>query len=593
MTTIRSLTRLLAPVAGEAFASYIDRLAALNKVNRAVMLSYVGILEDENYHYINGFGVAFNKAKLERFTIATQLPMRTIEAMLLNYYKNVALDLPNIDFGIPGSFRLLPVTEWAYFSSSHACPHCLRENHGAWQLSWRLPWTFVCVRHECYLISHCPVCGLRLSHGGPKLAAPSRSWSNCIPVVGHCNNLHHEGMLGKIKRCSCDLTILSTRHASASTLEVQRLLNKHLGGQTAAILGEQVPPLMYFRDLRALCQLILFCAQPDVFSSFSLPEVSAFEKFAYDRERLSVAKSEYGRRCICPESPELMAAITRLATSILATNTATVGASLQPLIDQFIIKSKRRWSALKSYRFSDQLTSVFTRHMEATGSFDHAVGRKTTTIRAAPILYGTEHVPPLFWEDKFDRSFAAFFPRTNRTLARRFCSMALVKLCGEHSWAQSARVLGIANQSGSTEKRALKALRQASSLQEFGRALHEVAQQLSASPDKIDYYSRRLTLSNLTEIPFSEWRAMCHAAGITTGHVGVKNMYAAIWLWSALTGIEWRLAPGVMNKKKLAAPHKVGLTERQDKRYRRLSKTDFPKVAPLLLAYGALLLLQG
>jgi len=326
MATVRALTMLLAPITGEAFASYLDRLAALNKVNRAVMLSYVGFFEEGNYHYIRGFGVALDSPKLERFTIATQLHTCTVEAMLLNHYKNIALDLPNINFGLPGSFRSLPITEWAYFSSSHACPHCLSEDHGAWQLSWRLPWTFVCLKHGCYLISHCPVCRLRLSHGARELAAPSRSWSNCIPVLGHCNNLHHEIMLGKIKRCDCDLTTLPTTYASRSTLELQRLLNEHLRGQTAAVLGEQVSPLKYFRDLRALCQLILFCAQPDFFRSSPLPEISAFEKFAYDRERLSVAKSDYGRRCICPESPELMATITRLAISILAANTATVGA---------------------------------------------------------------------------------------------------------------------------------------------------------------------------------------------------------------------------------------------------------------------------
>lgn len=189
-------------------------------------------------------------------------------------------------------------------------------------------------------------------------------------------------------------------------------------------------------------------------------------------------------------------------------------------------------------------------------------------------------------------TFAVFFPRVSRTLARRFCSMALVKLCGEYSWAQSARLLGLANQPGSTEKRALKALRQISGFQRFGRVLHGVAQQLSNDPDKIDYCSRRLALSNLMEIPYVRWRAMCHDAGITTGHVGVKNIYAAIWLWSALTGIEWRSAPGVINKKKLGTTDKFGFTEKQNKRYQKLSKSEFPKVAPLLLAYGALLLQQ-
>ncbi len=156
MKPVRALTRLLAPVRGEAFASYIDRLADLHKVTRAVMLEWVGFFEEGRYYYIRGFGVVLDNAMLERFSTATQLPQHIIKEMQLVSYKGIALDLSKIDLNSSDTLRVLPVYEWVYFSGSHLCPHCLREKHGAWQLAWKFPWTFACVKHKCYLISHCP-----------------------------------------------------------------------------------------------------------------------------------------------------------------------------------------------------------------------------------------------------------------------------------------------------------------------------------------------------------------------------------------------------------------------------------------------------
>jgi hypothetical protein len=590
MRRVRALTRLLAFVPGEAFASYIDRLAALHKVTRAVMLDWVGFFEDGRFHYIRGFGVVLDNATLERFSTVTQLPRHIVEKMLLASYKGVALDLSKVDLDSPHSLRVLPISEWAYFSGSHACPHCLREKHGAWQLAWKFPWTFACVQHKCYLISHCPTCELRLSQGERSWMAPSFTWSGQIPARGHCNNLHRDYIRGNVLLCNCDLTNVPTTHASAATLEVQKRLNGHLNGQTAMVLGSWVSPLEYFRDLRALCQFTLFCAELDDFEHLPPLEGLAFKKFADERANLEVAKSDYGRRDKCQESPELMAALTRLTTSILAADAATMKVSLQPLTDRFNAKLRLRWMGVKSYQFSDRLASVVTRNMELIGGFDYTVGCKATAARETPISFGPEHVPPLLWEDDFDRSFAIFFPRMNKTIARRFCSMALVKLCGECSWAQSARQLKLTEHSEFTSGSGLDALRQTGRLKEFGKALREVAQRLSNDPNKIDYAARRKALSALNEIPYESWTAMCHETGISPGGIGIRNMYAAIWLWATLTASEWKFAPGLADVRKIGPTHKTHFTGSKPKIYRHYCKTFIPKVAPLLLAYGSQLL---
>jgi len=592
MKTVRALTRLLAPVPGEAFASYIDRLAALHKVTRAVILEWIGFFDDGQFHYIRGFGVVLDNTILERFCTATQLPRRIVEKMLLASYKGVALDLSKVDLNLPDSLRALPIAEWAYFSGSHACPHCLREQHGAWQLAWKFPWTFACAKHKCHLISHCPACGLRLAQGERTWMAPSTTWSCHIPTLGHCNNLHRDNARARVSLCDCDLTNLETTHASASTLEVQKLLDGHLSGQGAMVLGRWVSPLEYFHDLRALCQFMLFCAELDDFDRLPPPEELAFKKFADERSNLAVAKSDYGRRDKSPESPELMAALTRLTTSILAADAATAMMSLQPLTSRFCEKLRHRWIGLRSYRFSDRLAAVVSRNMESTGVFDYTVGCKATATRETIISFGPQHVPPLLWQDDFDRNFAVFFLGMSQTVARRFCSMALVKLCGEYSWAESARQLKLTENSEFTSGCGLQALRQTDRLKEFGKALREVAQRLSNDPNKIDYASRRDILSTLIEIPYELWTAMCREAGISPGRIGIRNMYAAIWLWAALTESEWKFAPGLVGERKIGPTNKLSFTGSKTRVYLMCCKNFIPKVAPLLLAYGYQLLEQ-
>lgn len=593
MKPVRALTRLLTPVRGEAFASYIDRLADLHKVTRAVMLEWLGFFEEGRYYYIRGFGVVLDNAMLERFSTATQMPQHIVGEMQLASYKGLALDLSKIDLNSSDTLRVLPVYEWVYFSGSHACPHCLREKHGAWQLAWKFPWTFACVKHKCYLISHCPACGLRLALGERALAAPSRSWLKHIPQAGYCNNSHRVTTDGSISLCNCDLTNVPTIHASNSTLKVQNLLNGYLSGKDAKAFGSCVSPLEYFRDLRALCQLMLFCVEMEDFDFLPPYEKSAFEKFADERKNLAAATSDYGRREASPESPELMAALTRLTTSILASDAATMAVSLKPLTDRFCAKLRHRWIGFRAYGFSERLASVISRNMGATGIFDYTVGFKSAEAREMPISFGPQHVPPLLWLDDFNRSFAVFFPHMKPTIARRFCSMALVKLCGQYSWAESARQLKLTENSEFTSGCGLEALRETGALREFAKALREVAQRLSNDPDRIDYASRRDVLSSLIEIPYEHWITICHDAGINSGRAGIRNMYAAIWLWAVLTGSEWRFAPGLVGERRKGPTNKISLTGSKPKVYLMSCKDFLPKVAPLLLAYGSELLQQN
>lgn len=585
--SLRSLTRLLAPVSGETIASYIDRLAARHTVPRLVMLKWLGLLEDECYQPIPGFGVVLDEASMERFSISTRLPHSTISKMLLSAYNGISLDLEGTTF--PAQYlmenRGHPV--WAYFSGSHACPHCLNEDEGAWQLAWKIPWTFTCLKHKCYLVSHCPACGLRLAQGRHS-GVLSPPWVQRVPSPGHCTNPHPDNKVGRHgSPCNYDLTSIPLEEASHAALCVQADLNDYLDGQVATILGHQVPTLEYFRNLQALYAFILYCAELNDFHDLSPSEAVAFATFADKRDDLTPRPASaflaQGKRkhLLNPryDSPKLIAAVTRLAVPILAAEDyRSISALLRPMTDRFFALRDDRWQFIERFGFGESIATVIAKNMEPMSTFNRSIGRKAATTSDIAVGFGPQHVPALLWKETFDDSFLKFFPSSRGNAARHYCAMALIKVCSDYTWAQSAFEIGLtAHYAKPIARRYANLLRKNGSWEEFGRALHTLARDLSSDPYKIDYAARREILSTTVDIPPEHWAQICEIAGIRVGHSGVRSKYAAAWLWAALTGSAWHLAPGFAKGKinKCAAVS-----------YRRYSKTIFAKVAPHLLSYG-------
>jgi hypothetical protein len=594
MKVVRALTRLLAPVPGEAFTSYIDRLAALHKVDLLVMLRSVGMIEDERYERMTGYGIMLDEKRVEQFSVATRLPKSVVGKMLFASYDGIAVNLAGVH-AAPDTLRKCAISEWAYFSGSHACPHCIREDEGAWQLAWKLPWSFACVKHKCYLVPRCPGCERRLA-SGRRDRSLSPLFVRQVPKPGYCSNPKPDGM-GRLGRsalaCGNDLASIPTIAASPATLRVQELLNECLSGIVPTFLGNRVSALDYFYDLRSLCAFILYCAEPDDLGRLQAPEVAAFRAFADERDRISIARQESatprnGERMRLvfarQEIPELMAAIVPLATTILAAADApSISALLLPLTERLIMRTRHRWASSKYFGFSDRLAPVIEENLSLHSNFDRAIGRKAVSSRAVPLAFEPRHVPQLLWQDDFSRSFEKFFPAVREFSARRFCAVSLVKLCGDYTWGQSAAQLGlpVAATIGMTN-RCIGILREIGGKEAFGKALRKIAMRLSNNPDKVDYCVRRDALSTFTHIPTAPWTDICRAAEISPGRHGRRSKYAAIWLWAELTGGDWRLAPG-MEGENIESMREV---------FRALSKTIMPQLAPYLRIYGDALVLE-
>ena len=551
------------------------------------------MIGEERHQRMNGYGILLDEDRLQNFCTATQLPRHVVSGMLLSSYDGIAIDLTGVPPDAPDLLRRRAISEWAYFNGSHACPHCLQENGGAWQIAWKLPWSFACMKHECYLVPRCPGCERRLA-SGRRDRTLTPLFVRRVPEPSHCNNPPPDG-LGRLGRsslpCGHCLANIPTMASSLETLRVQTLLNERLSGELPILSGEQISPVQYFRDLRALCAFILYCAEPDDLGYRPSPENLAFRAFVEKRDRIWVARKESPSprnsermRLVCArqEKPELMAAIAGYATEILeSTDSARTAALLRRLTDRLIARTKDRWEVIKFFGFSTRLSLLIENSTSSGSHFDRAIGYRATSSRETIRLFGPQHVPQLLWHDEFERRFKTFFPHVQETSARRFCAMALVKLCGDHTWAQSALELEVPVKAGiKMANQCITILGLAGSKEAFGEALRRIATDLSERQNKVDYRKRREMFSTFSDIPIENWSDICRTAGINVGHLGCRSRYAAVWLWAELTGGDWRLAPGFAGEN-AASVRTV---------YKKLNSTIIPKLAPQLQAYGESLL---
>lgn len=593
MSQVRALTRLLAPVHGEAFASYINRLAAFHNVDLLVMLQSLGMINQERNQRIKAYGILLDEERLKNFSVATQLPPHVVSSMLLSSYSGVAIDLTGVPPNSPDLLRRRAISEWAYFYGSHACPHCIKENGGAWQIAWKLPWSFACANHKCYLVAHCPACKRRLA-SGKRDRTLTPLFVKRVPKPNFCNNPQPDGV-GRLGRssepCGHDLTSIPTVAASFEKLQVQMLLNERLSGQLLSIPNSEISAQQYFRDLRSLCAFILYCAEAEDLGHLPAPEKAAFAAFTEKRDRILLARQESSTprnsermRLICArqESPELMSAIVELATGVLESTSDPIrSALLRPLTTRLIERTKDRWEVIKFFGFSSLLAPLIEKNTALGSQFDRAIGFKAVISRENLFSFGSQHVPQLLWKREFDQRFKAFFPHVQENSARRFCAMALVKLGVGHTWGQSALELELPVKAGIKMANQCMTILGATGLKEaFGEELRTIAISLSKRNNKIDYCKRRGMLSTFSDIPIKNWSEICCAADIDIGQPGRRSRYAAVWLWTELTGGDWRLAPGLADEN----------TESARTVYSKLCRTILPKLAPHLRAYGATLL---
>lgn len=595
MSAVRPLARVPARITGESFNSYVERLAAMHQVDLLVMLHAIGMINEELYETINAYGVLMSEEQLERFSIATKMTKKQAAEMLMSTYDGTALNLSEVKQDDVHALRKCAINEWAYFSGTHVCPKCVLENDGAWQLAWKLPWTFACIKHKCYLVPYCPGCERRF-RGGRRDRRLSPVFVRDIPKLGVCNNpmpIGESAGVGRAARaCGFSLAHVPVQAASQPALAVQKQVNEALAGVPQAINGVIVSPRDFFGDLRSVCALLLYCADENDLGQLPEVEQVAFAAFTAKRNAMLTGRkesttprnSERLRAFIgTPEDPGLMAAVISYALIILgAVKHEAMVDMLKPIAERCIARSsKQRWSVMGYFRFSARVGPAFHSALAQKSSFDRAMGNRSLLAQENRYAFKPRHVPQLLWEADFETHFSKFFPKVGNNYARRFCAMSLVKLCGDYTWGEAAGLLGLPkNSSIKLANRCVGFLDNDKAKQQYSCALHAIAKRLSEHSNKTDYGRRRKAFSDLCDIPPEHWLSICKQAQITPGQAGRRSRYAATWLWSYLTNGDWVLAPA-LNGENTVNAREV---------YRTMLKGVLISARSPLIIYGANLL---
>lgn len=502
---IRPLPTRQAPVPGEAFASFVHRLAAHYDVSLLTMLEHVGLVTLGGTVTIPNFGVYLDDRSVDSFCRATRLSQEVIRSTLLSHYNGLAIDLSQFNPNDRRSLRAIAMTQWAYFWGSHFCPACLADDEGAWRLVWKLPWSFACVRHNSLLVDTCPSCGLRAGNGRSDHSLTPVFMSQ-VPLAGCCGHARPQVPVAKGRAAvRCDFRLFNARSVDLSgaprVLNSQQRINTMLACAGATDAGRKAEIRTYFAELRSLAALTLFCGKVDDLGELPTELQAAFSSHASERDSLIEARRHLldrrkGARTRvfvgAPQSAGVMAALLPLAISVLDAESDEAAAELvRPLATRLAGRRTNRWFVLQQFGFTERLNSIFSTALAESLKFDRAAGVRSQVgqpAEGATYAFEPRHVPQLLAKDEFDQTFAKLLPGIQPAFARRYCAMALVKLSRSCTWAEAADSLELPVGPGeSMANRAVGVMRQAGTYDQFARELHRIAAALAARPRRRDF----------------------------------------------------------------------------------------------------------
>lgn len=550
----------VAPVDGEAFASYVDRVAALYRVPLSTALHRTGVTDDDSFRALPvGYGVALAPDRLEAFAHATRLTPERVTGMLLAGYQGGPLDLSGLDTAAPRSVRAVALREWGYFVGSHACPSCLADD-GAWRVRWKLPWSFACVRHRRLLIDTCPECGRRAGIGRRDgMSAPA--FPGRVPQPGRCRNAVPTGLAGAGRAglpCDHDLGSAVAHRPAANdpALAAQTMVDALLdAGGTAQL----------FAGLRAICALLLHHGGPEHVDAAAEPAVDAFANHVAGRDAVREERGAMigagvdGRRgprtrswTAVPQPAVLMAAVAPAALRVLEPDDPHVVAErLAPLLDTAAATARGLAVVTRiphDFGFTPPLRAAFDAWQDGRPRRKavHRYGAGARTSRRWSVA--AAHVPQLLWTAEYRDRFAELLPDSREHMARRFAAMALVKTAEPVTWRQAAQRLDLdPHRSAGLVNHYIVGLNARGHTEAFFSRVRDLADRLDADPHGVDYSALRRAHAGLTDLDPAAWRRACREAGVHPG-LGTRRRNAATWVWAELTGGDWRLAPAFRDR---------------------------------------------
>jgi hypothetical protein len=179
---MRSLPRSLDPLPDETLTGFVLRLAHRLGTTPAEILLRTGLAPGGSPGLPTRLPLSFqhhlDDAHLTVFARATLLMPAEVADMLLAPLGQRYGPLNPAFTPRNTPARMIYDNPWVLTRSTRYCPLCLAGNgtpiqdcHGGpWQRLWRLPVTFICVRHRRLLAHECPGCGAPAQSAGTSSA---------------------------------------------------------------------------------------------------------------------------------------------------------------------------------------------------------------------------------------------------------------------------------------------------------------------------------------------------------------------------------------------------------------------------------------
>lgn len=524
----RRLSLVVAPVAGESFASWVDRMAVRNRCPPGVVAMLLGLPLRSGSVDVKplAFGIAVSEAVCAAVQAATGVQAVVTRAMQLQAFDGTALDLSDVVLGDELALRQIGIREWAAFHASRACPLCLGESGGVWQLWWKLGWAAACLDHRVLLVDRCCRCGVPLRRGAMRHPLGLSRKRLVDPL--RCEVLTASG------RCGQELSSLPVVPVGAPLAAAQRRLLRAAGGGTVPPLaGRPVDAREWFAALRAvavLCRLALPHAA-DALDPMPQPARDALLAEAKERGRAGAGPRTYLTGP--PHSAAAAAGLLTVADRILA---APYGVALTRLLAPLAHAAQERLRAEGQDPVARLEMPPVLR--AALVSARRPVFRVARPAARRPGLH-PRHLPALAPEADYRELIAAHLPGTAIVSGRRFAAMALARRAvGASSWARCGALVGL--QQVSAVRLADQLGRRITDPARFWDDIELLVDRLvQAGP--VDYGARRAALEGLRTIPENEWRAMTRARAVVA--TAQRAGHAAAWVWAQVTCGDWRDAP--------------------------------------------------
>ncbi|MFB7635040.1 TniQ family protein [Streptomyces sp. NPDC056149] len=168
------------PTAGEALDSWLEAYSRRLSTSMPEFVRFLGLPGAR----LNRMLRCLTEHERQVLSRRTGLSSARLTAMTLEPWDGLAVTIDR------QTRRLIRPPLWRHSgNNTRYCPRCLGESSARWQLSWRLPWSFACTRHEMLLLDRCPKCGQPpLVHGYRRLRDVASG--TCLYGTGSTNAIH-------------------------------------------------------------------------------------------------------------------------------------------------------------------------------------------------------------------------------------------------------------------------------------------------------------------------------------------------------------------------------------------------------------------